>query len=71
MRLQVASFFLTRTSVGLVDESENIVLDCYWLARWYHQSPEHFLVMPLSRVALHMRRTQQMIDRMRPPEDDG
>jgi hypothetical protein len=55
----------------LVDESENIVLDCYWLARWFHQSPEHFLEMPISRVSIHMRRTQRMIERMRPPEDDG
>jgi hypothetical protein len=71
LRLQIAAFFLTGTSVGLVDESENIVLDCYWLARWFHQSPEHFLEMPISRVALHMSRTQQMIARMRPPKDDG
>jgi hypothetical protein len=54
----------------LVDESESIVLDCYWLARWFHQSPEHFLEMPISRVSVHMRRTQRMIERMRPPEDD-
>jgi hypothetical protein len=55
----------------LVDAAENLVLDCYWLARWYHQSPEHFLAMPISEVYLHMRRTQQIIDRMTPPEEDG
>jgi hypothetical protein len=47
-----------------------MVLDCYWLARWYHQSPEHFLSMPISVVAVHMSRTQQIIERMRPAEDD-
>jgi hypothetical protein len=55
----------------LVDAAEDLVLDCYWLARWYHQSPEHFLQMPISAVQVHMRRTQQIIDRMKPPEEDG
>jgi hypothetical protein len=40
------------------------VLDCYWLAQWYHQNPEVFLAMPLSHTQLHMRRTQE-IARMR------
>jgi hypothetical protein len=55
----------------LVEAAEDLVLDCYWLARWYHQSPEHFLAMPISAVQTHMSRTQQIIERMRPPEDDG
>ena len=30
------------------------MLDCYRLARWYHQSPNVFLDMPLSEVREHM-----------------
>jgi hypothetical protein len=38
----------------------DLVLDCYRLARWYHQSPLHFLDMPLSEVRMHMRRTAEL-----------
>jgi hypothetical protein len=30
------------------------------LSRWYHVSPEVFLSMPLSDVALHLHRTAQL-----------
>jgi hypothetical protein len=45
------------------------VLDCYWLARWYHQCPDVFLAMPLSQVRLHIIRTQQ-IGNLRQQADD-
>jgi hypothetical protein len=44
--------------------AEDLVLDCYWLAQWYHQNPEVFLAMPLSQMQLHMARSQQIF-RMR------
>jgi hypothetical protein len=47
----------------LVGSEDDIILDCYRLARWYHVSPEIFLSMPLSDVALHLARTAQC-DRM-------
>jgi hypothetical protein len=44
----------------LVGDEDNIVLDCYRLARWYHQSPDVFLSMPLSEVWLHLIRTAEL-----------
>jgi len=46
----------------VVGEDAGLVLDCYWLAQWYHQSPEVFLAMPLSQVQTHMMRTQQIAE---------
>jgi len=46
----------------MVGGETEIILDCYRLARWYHVSPEVFLTMPLSEVALHLDRTA-MLDR--------
>jgi len=62
--LQVARFFSSRSSV-LVGADEDIILDCYRLARWYHQAPEYFLNMPLSDVRLHLMRTGQLARIMR------
>jgi hypothetical protein len=55
------------------DESE-LVLDCYRLARWYHQSPEVFLNLPLDEVETHMLRTIELAEIMRRTQsidDDG
>lgn len=46
--------------VGIGADTDAVVLDCYWLAQWYHQSPEVFLAMPLSQVQLHVKRTDQI-----------
>jgi hypothetical protein len=43
----------------LVGSEEEVILDCYRLARWYHVSPEVFLSMPLSDVGLHLYRSAQ------------
>jgi len=60
VRVQAARFFSSEPG-GLVDiTAEDLVLDCYWLARWYHQSPSVFLEMPLSEVGLPMMKTQQI-----------
>jgi len=42
-----------------------LVLDCYRLARWYHQSPEVFLGMPLDDVRMHLQRTHRLAELMR------
>jgi hypothetical protein len=55
----------------LVGADDDIVLDCYWLARRYHQSPDVFLALPLSQVQLHVMRTQQIANLRRPQDDDG
>jgi len=59
MCLQASEFFSSR-SAGLVISSENLILDCYRLARFYHTSPDVFLAMPLSEVHLHLFRTIQL-----------
>lgn len=33
------------------------MLDCYRLARFYHQSPDVFLAKGLSEVRIHLERT--------------
>lgn len=43
----------------MVGGEDEIILDCYRLARWYHISPDVFLSMPLSEVSIHMYRTAQ------------
>jgi hypothetical protein len=45
----------------VVISEENLILDCYRLARQYHVSPEVFLNMPLNDVHLHMYRTIQLL----------
>jgi hypothetical protein len=56
----------------LVGEDDDIILDCYRLARWYHQSPDVFLAMPLSDVRVHLIRTLQLARIMRTEaSDDG
>jgi len=57
----------------LVGDEDRLVLDCYWLAQWYHQSPEHFLAMPITEVQLHIMRTQQIAElrRQHAERDDG
>jgi hypothetical protein len=42
------------------DDAKQLVLDCYRLARWYHQCPDVFLSMPLSDVQMHMIRTVEL-----------
>jgi len=74
MRVSAAQFFSARSG-GLVGVDENIVLDCYRLAKWYSVSPETFLAMPLSDVQLHLHRTIQLAKVMRREaenaDDDG
>lgn len=60
MRIQAAPFFSPRPGSLVGEDADAIVLDCYWLAQWYHQSPEHFLAMPISEVQLHVMRTEQI-----------
>ena len=70
MCLQVAGFFSPGPG-GLVGDEENLILDCYWLAHWYHQSPDVFLSMTFADVRLHMQRTAQMTRLMRASASDG
>jgi hypothetical protein len=51
-------------------DGADLVLDCYRLARWYHQSPLLFLDMPLSEVRLHLKRTAELSRIMRQAASD-
>jgi hypothetical protein len=53
---------------------DDAVLDCYRLARFYHQSPSVFLDMGLTEVRLHLMRTidlAHIINREQSADDDG
>jgi hypothetical protein len=53
-------------------DEEMLVLDCYWLAHWYHQSPATFLSMPLTDVFTHVYWTKKIAElRQRSRDDDG
>ena len=55
----------------MVGSEEELILDCYRLARWYHQSPDAFLEMPLSEVQVHMMRTLRLAKIMRAAASDN
>ena len=74
MRVSAAEFFSTRSG-RLVGDEKDLVLDCYRLARWYHQSPDVFLNMPIDDVHAHLRHTIELAELMRQQQaaadDDG
>jgi len=52
---------------------DELVLDCYRLARFYHVSPTIFLEMGMGEVRMHMERTAdlaQIINRENAAPDD-
>jgi hypothetical protein len=60
---------------GLIGDlnTDEITLNCYRLADRYHQNPEVFLAMPVSRIDGHIRNTIKLIEaqnRARPRNDD-
>jgi hypothetical protein len=54
----------------LVGDEDEIILDCYRLARHYHVNPEIFLAMPFSDVRIHVSRTAVLARKQQPVEDD-
>jgi len=55
----------------LVGSEEDLILDCYRLARWYHQPPDYFLSMPLSEVRVHLTHTIKLAVIMRREASDS
>ena len=50
-----------------------MILNCYRLADRYHQNPDVFVNMPLSRVLWHLKYTIKLIEaqnKARPRDDD-
>jgi hypothetical protein len=54
--------------VALAD-IDAIVFDCYRLARWYQQSPDVFLDLPISKMRQHIFWSLKLAARMR--EEQG
>lgn len=60
----------------MVVNPEDIILNCYRLAQHYHQNPEVFTEMSLSRLDTHIYYTGRLIElreaaRQRQQESDG
>jgi len=49
----------------LVGSEDDLILDAYRLARYYHQPPDYFLDMPLSVMRNHLKRTAELTRIMR------
>jgi len=47
------------------------VIDCYKLAKMYGQHPNSFLCLPLTEIARHMRRTDELLALIQESETDG
>jgi hypothetical protein len=53
---------------------DELVLDCYRLARFYHQPPMIFLDMGMSEIRVHMEQTillAEVINRENAASEDG
>jgi len=51
--------------------NDDMVLDCYRLASYYHVNPEIFLNMPINDVRLHMQRTAELERSRQRERNDG
>jgi hypothetical protein len=50
--------------------SEQLILDCYRLAKYYGRDPDDFLSKPLSAIRRHMNWTAKLIETTRPPPEE-
>lgn len=64
MRASAATFFSPRTRdlVETAIDTDEIIINCYRLADRYHQNPEVFIDMPLSRISEHIHYTIKLIE---------
>lgn len=51
-------------------DADELVLDCYRLAKYYGRAPDEFLSMSLSKIQKHMMWTSKLIEATRQSEDD-
>jgi hypothetical protein len=49
---------------------EDVILDCYRLAKFYSRNPKEFLEMPISQIGRHLSWTAKLVDLMKPAEED-
>lgn len=50
---------------------EDVVIDCYRLAKYYAVDPDIFLNKPLSVVQKHLQWTAKLIEIQQPRDDDA
>lgn len=53
--------------------AEEVILNCYRLAKYYNRDPDEFLSKPLSKVRRHMAWTSKLIEQQNSenPDDNG
>ena len=57
------SFSRSRVSGDVVDlDPDEVILNCYRLADRFHQNPDVFLELPISRVNAHIYYTIKLIE---------
>jgi hypothetical protein len=56
--------------MAVASDAEEMILDCYRLAQFYHQHPDVFLNMTLEEVKLHAYRTAQLLERRRAAQEE-
>ena len=60
MCVSAAAFFYR--GAGDVVNPEDVILNCYRLAERYHQNPDIFVEMPLSKIDAHIYYTVRLIE---------
>jgi hypothetical protein len=60
MRASATTFFYRGTGNVVIDQ-DDLILNCYRLANYYHQNPEVFTEMSLSRLDTHIYYTGRLI----------
>jgi hypothetical protein len=59
-------FFLA----GLGGRSDDLILNCYRLAKYYNRHPDEFLSQPVSAILRHQFWTSKLLERTQPDEDE-
>ena len=62
--MEAGSFFYS----GLV--VDNLILDCYRLAKHYSRDPDEFLNKPISAIQRHMKWTAKLIEIQHPQDEE-
>lgn len=72
MRLGHLPFFRARGShvAGAGVSGEDLALRCYELAKFYGTDPDVFLRKPISHISRAVRRTEELIERVKKAAED-
>jgi len=49
----------------------DVILDCYQLAKHYSRNPVEFLAMTMTEIMRHMYWTIKLAEKLHPEDDDG